>query len=122
MSYLKHTTHEHTAGQRQQENFPFSNWPVFCSHTEKVSESPKVLLISSYPIGKLPLYLFFSSSVRCSVRIFVTTFTLFAMYTFKNKKRTKPKKHHRLKKKSSPVKHHIHKSKDKIKQHGSVSH
>lgn len=86
MSYLRHTTCESKAGQSQQEKyFPCLSAQFFCSHTEKVSERQKVLLISSYRIGKLPLYLFFSSSVKCSVRIFVTTFTLFAMYTFKKK-------------------------------------
>lgn len=80
------------AEQSQYEKyFPCLSAQFFCSHTE----SQKVLLISSCPIGKLPLYLFFSSSVRCSVRILVTTFTLFAMYTFKKPKGQK--KHHRLK-------------------------
>lgn len=48
-------------------------------------KSQKVVLNFSDPIGKLPLYLFFSSSVKCSVLIFVTTFTLFAMYTFRRR-------------------------------------
>lgn len=111
MSYLRHTTCESKTGQNQQEKyFPCLSAQLFCSCTEKVSESQKVLLNSSYPTGKLPLYLFFSSSVKCSVRIFVTTFTLFAMYTFKKKykrTRTKPKKHHRLKKRAPPSKAQI---------------